>query len=151
MRKVVELRICPSTSTAIRYHKDRYGEDSIPGVNSYLGRMSKRYRITHQQLECWEGWGDDVDQYYVVEDMLKLHPGQIMELYNFVNRSSKGPAFLDGVPATGSNKVDLEGYIDRLGEWFASNGQTMGETIKHVLVERGEEESDGVGAIVADG
>lgn len=152
MRKVVELRICPSTSTVLRHHKDRYGEDNLATLNYYLGGRTKLFRtMPQQQWEYWEAWGDDMDQYYVVEDMLKLHPGQIMKLYNFVNRSSKGPASLDGVPATGSNKLDVERYIARLGEWFESNGQTLGETIKRVLGERGEEETDGVGAIVAEG
>ncbi|KAL8996147.1 MAG: hypothetical protein Q9188_006634 [Gyalolechia gomerana] len=151
MRKLVELHICPTTTTVIRHYKDRYGEDSMPAFNSHIRGQSKSYRVTQQQLEYWDGWGDSIHQYYVVEDMLKLHPGQIMELYNFVNRCETGPAFLDGVPSTGSNKMDVESYVDRLGEWFETNGQTLGETVKLVESERGNEETDGVGAIVADG
>ncbi|KAL8944948.1 MAG: hypothetical protein Q9216_000109 [Gyalolechia sp. 2 TL-2023] len=149
LRKVVEFHICPTTSTVIRRYKDRHGEDSMPAVYSHIGRQFTSYRATQLQLEYFGGWGDSIHQYYVVEDMLKLHPGQIMKLYNFVNRSKVSPAVLDGVPTTGSNKMDVKGYVDRLGEWFETNGQTLGETIILVLDERGDVEIDGVGDIIS--
>ena len=150
MRKVIEEHICPSNGTVIRRHKDRYGEDSAPNAAAMFG-CGPRYkssRVTQHQFETWEGWGGDVDHYYVVEDMLKLHPGQIMELYDFIH--DYPCTRLDGVDSLGNHKQDVEVYVGKLGEWFDSNGQTLGETVKLVVSERGEDELDGMGAIVAE-
>lgn len=80
-----------------------------------------------------EGWGDDIPHYYVVEDMLKLDPEQIMWL--------KENAPLKGM---------VEGYVRSLGDWFENNGETWGQTLEWVLDERGEDIGDFMGAI-ADG
>ncbi|ORY09919.1 hypothetical protein BCR34DRAFT_486547 [Clohesyomyces aquaticus] len=69
-----------------------------------------------------EGWGDDIPHYYVVEDMLKLDPEQIMWL--------KENAPLKGM---------VEGYVRSLGDWFENNGETWGQTLEWVLEERGED------------
>ncbi|KAF2181787.1 hypothetical protein K469DRAFT_588550 [Zopfia rhizophila CBS 207.26] len=80
-----------------------------------------------------EGWGDDIPHYYVVEDMLKLDPEQIMWL--------KENAPLKGM---------VESYIKSLGDWFENNGETWGQTLEWVLEERGEDLGEFLGA-VADG
>ena len=72
-----------------------------------------------------EGWGDDIPHYYVVEDMLKLDPGQIMWL--------KENAPLKGM---------VETYVKGLGEWFENNGETFGQTLEWVVCERGEDIAD---------
>ena len=77
-----------------------------------------------------EGWGDDIGHYYVVEDMLKLDPEQILWL--------KENAPLKGM---------VEGYVRGLGEWFENNGETWGQTLEWVLRERGEDVGDVYGAI----
>jgi hypothetical protein len=80
-----------------------------------------------------EGWGDDIPHYYVVEDMLKLDPEQIMWL--------KENAPLRGM---------VEGYVKGLGDWFDNNGETWVQTLEWVLDERGEDVAEFMGA-VADG
>jgi hypothetical protein len=69
-----------------------------------------------------EGWGDDIGHYYVVEDMLKLDPEQILWLR-------------ENAPLKGM----VEGYVKGLGEWFENNGETFGQTLEWVLRERGED------------
>jgi hypothetical protein len=75
-----------------------------------------------------EGWGDD--NYYVIEDMLKLDPEQIIFL--------KENAPLKGM---------VEGYVKGLGDWFENNGETWVQTLEFVLAERGEDVGDFMGAI----
>jgi hypothetical protein len=77
-----------------------------------------------------EGWGDDIPHYYVIEDMLKLDPEQIMWL--------KENAPLKGM---------VEGYVRSLGDWFENNGETWGQTLEWVLGERGEDVGEFKGAI----
>jgi hypothetical protein len=77
-----------------------------------------------------EGWGDDIPHYYVVEDMLKLDPEQIMWL--------KENAPLKGM---------VEGYVRGLGDWFENNGETWGQTLEWVLDERGEDVGEFLGAV----
>ena len=69
-----------------------------------------------------EGWGDDIPHYYVVEDMLKLEPAQMLWL--------KSNAPLKGM---------VQAYTRNLGEWFENNGETFGQTLEWVIEERGED------------
>ncbi|KAF2263920.1 hypothetical protein CC78DRAFT_533692 [Lojkania enalia] len=87
---------------------------------------------THHDVGA-EGWGDDIPHYYVVEDMLKLDPEQIMWL--------KENAPLKGM---------VEMYVRGLGDWFENNGETWAQTLEWVLDERGEDIGEFMGA-VADG
>ena len=73
-----------------------------------------------------EGWGDEVPHYYVLEDMLKLDPAQILWLR-------------DHAPC---NKPLVENFVKGLGEWFDNNGETCGQTLELVLAERGEDLGD---------
>ncbi|KAF2866615.1 hypothetical protein BDV95DRAFT_504601 [Massariosphaeria phaeospora] len=77
-----------------------------------------------------EGWGDDIPHYYVVEDMLKLDPEQVLWL--------KEHAPLKGM---------VEGYVRGLGDWFDNNGETWVQTLEWVLEERGEDVADFLGAM----
>lgn len=72
-----------------------------------------------------EGWGDDVLHYYVVEDMLKLSPEQILYLRN------EAPL-----------KGQVETYVRELGDWFDNNGETFCQTMAHVLAQRGDDMED---------
>lgn len=69
-----------------------------------------------------EGWGDDIPHYYVVQDMLKLDPAQVLWLR-------------EHAPL----KEQVEAFIHSLGEWFRDNGETFGDTLEWVLRERGED------------
>lgn len=69
-----------------------------------------------------EGWGDEIPHYYIVQDMLKLDPGQVLWLR-------------DHAPL----KDDVESYIHSLGDWFRNNGETFVDTLIWVMNERGED------------
>ncbi|KAI5290279.1 hypothetical protein KEM54_001987 [Ascosphaera aggregata] len=81
----------------------------------------------------FEGWGDDVGNYYIVEDMMKLDPAQIIYLR-------------EHAPLKGQ----VLNYVTGLGEWFENNGETFGETFEYVVEkERGESLSEIMGGIDA--
>lgn len=117
-----------------------------------------------EDASCWAtaapGWGDEITHYYIVEDMLKLPPDQIIWLYEH----------LSGAPGTSASKEDsnawltmcnaltwlskkvqeghfagpdeqvVNGVVDVMTEeWFENNGETVGETVDFVVEERGEE------------
>lgn len=92
-----------------------------------------RYAFNASHDPGSEGWGDDIGHYYVVEDMLKLDPEQILWL--------KENAPLKGM---------VEAFVKGMGEWFENNGETWGQTLEWVLRERGEDVA-GVYEGIADG
>jgi hypothetical protein len=101
---------------------------------TFTNRYSRtKFASTPHHEPGAEGWGDDILHYYVVEDMLKLDPGQIMWLKE--NAPLKG---------------QVEMYVKGLGDWFENNGETWGQTLEWVLDERGENVSEFLAA-VADG
>ncbi|KAF2012548.1 hypothetical protein BU24DRAFT_425192 [Aaosphaeria arxii CBS 175.79] len=103
-------------------------------TSTYTSRYAPSKFSMHSNHEIGaEGWGDDIPHYYVVEDMLKLNPEQIMWLKE--NAPFKG---------------QVEGYVRSLGDWFENNGETFGQTLEWVLNERGEDVGDFMLA-VADG
>jgi len=103
-------------------------------TQTYVSRYATSKYSLHPNHEVGaEGWGDDIPHYYVVEDMLKLDPEQIMWL--------KENAPLKGM---------VEGYIRGLGAWFENNGETWVHTLEWVLDERGEDVGEFMGAL-ADG
>ncbi|KAJ6008855.1 hypothetical protein N7499_001099 [Penicillium canescens] len=67
-----------------------------------------------------EGWGDEIPHYYIIQDMMKLDPGQILWL--------RDHALL---------KEQVEEYVCSLGDWFRDNGETFGDTLEYVMNERG--------------
>ncbi|KAH8698336.1 F-box domain protein [Talaromyces proteolyticus] len=69
-----------------------------------------------------EGWGDEIPHYYIVQDMLKLDPGQVLWLR-------------DHAPL----KEHVEAYVQSLGDWFRNNGETFVDTLLWVMKERGED------------
>ncbi|KAL8693097.1 MAG: hypothetical protein Q9218_002021 [Villophora microphyllina] len=150
-RTVLEKLICPSNGTIIRRHKDRYGEHSSPLYNLMHTPMPgglKHWRHSCNDniglVDSWEGWGDDVSHYYVVEDMMKLHPGHLMQLYHFVTGKVENlhAVVEDGIMMTmplAGHKAAIEAFVAGFGEWFDNNGETLGETIKFVVSERNGE------------
>lgn len=69
-----------------------------------------------------EGWGDEIPHYYVVQDMMKLDPGQVLWLR-------------EHCPL----KEQVETFVLSLGDWFRNNGETFGDTLEWVMKERGDE------------
>jgi hypothetical protein len=153
VRSVVQSYVCPSNGTIQRQFRRRFPENDGAQLlfNIHLNypppptsSFERYFHTMHQataagtasvanmkwKATAWhepgaEGWGDDIPHYYVVEDMLKLDPGQILWL--------KENAPLKGM---------VEGYVKSLGEWFENNGETFGQTLEWVLGERGEEFED---------
>ncbi|KAI9852890.1 MAG: hypothetical protein M1824_001679 [Vezdaea acicularis] len=84
-----------------------------------------------------EGWGDEVNHYYIVQDMAKLDPGQLLWLRDRVRERGKRA---------------VREYVEGLGEWFDNNGETMVQTIQWVVGERGDEDewTEGSGGIVGE-
>jgi hypothetical protein len=74
-----------------------------------------------------EGWGDSVGHYYVVEDLMKLDPSQILWL-----KERK------------MCKAQVLQWVRGMGEWFENNGDTLGETMDAVMDERGVFGEDGL-------
>ncbi|PSN70961.1 hypothetical protein BS50DRAFT_270478 [Corynespora cassiicola Philippines] len=106
---------CYSASNTLSSH--------FHSTQTYTQRYASSKFSLHANHEVGaEGWGDDIPHYYVVEDMLKLDPEQILYL--------KEHAPLKGM---------VEGYVRGLGDWFENNGETFGQTVEWVLDERGED------------
>lgn len=173
LRSVLNSQICPSNSTVLRRHRARYPDDDIAPVLRLSQCDTRTVQMARQRQtvlrdhfhasplfasNCWygkddtaEGWGDEISQYYVIEDMLKIAPGQLLFLLENA---------VDGGVARSGNKhrscgrfdshyaghsdelgqeVSIEAFIAGLGDWFENNGETCGETIAWVLEGRGED------------
>ncbi|MCJ1441328.1 MAG: hypothetical protein MMC23_001814 [Stictis urceolatum] len=148
LREVLQSQICPSNGTIQRKFRKRFPEsDAQLMFNIHLNYpppvtgFQREYYSAHQasasgsasvgnlkwKSTAWhepgsEGWGDDIPHYYVVEDMLKLDPGQVLWLR-------------ENAPLKGM----VEGYVKSLGGWFENNGETFGQTLEWVLAERAED------------
>ena len=97
--------------------------------------MAKNYNHRHGAVE---GWGDEITQYYVVEDMLKLHPGHLMHLFeSVVGQISPSDALLGTWDPVAGSKGTVEQFVAGLGDWFENNGETLVETVGVVVADRG--------------
>ncbi|EKV09823.1 hypothetical protein PDIP_63170 [Penicillium digitatum Pd1] len=85
-------------------------------------KFRSRFRNDLSHDPGYEGWGDEIPHYYIMQDMLKLDPGQILWL--------RDHALL---------KEQVEEFVWSLGEWFRNNGETFGDTLDYVMNERGLE------------
>ncbi|KOS36831.1 hypothetical protein ACN38_g12399 [Penicillium nordicum] len=104
-------------------HPSNYAESSA--------KYRSRFRNDLSHDPGYEGWGDEIPHYYIIQDMLKLDPGQILWL--------RDHALL---------KEQVEEYIWSLGEWFRNNGETFGDTLEYVMNERGLEVEELRSAVV---
>lgn len=83
-------------------------------------RQHTKYRPTMTYDPGFEGWGDDIGHYYVIEDMMKLNPEQVLWLMeNTVSKSQ------------------VQAYVAELGSWFDNNGETFRSTLDMVIDARG--------------
>lgn len=145
LRDVLRSSVCPSNATVLHKFRKRFPDSQhqfcfnlhlnypLPQVGSGQDKYHARYKPTAQWEPGSEGWGDDLSHYYVIEDYLKLDPGQILSLKN-----------------RALTKVHVETYVRGLGEWFDNNGETFVETLEYVLRTR-EYEVDGFLEAVATG
>ncbi|RMJ27909.1 F-box domain protein [Aspergillus sp. HF37] len=147
---VVQNHICPSNGTIQRKFHKRYPESSHqlafnihlnypsshpPGsVDQFFHTAhptnftdtSAKYRSKFRNDPFHdpgsEGWGDEIPHYYVVQDMMKLDPGQVLWLR-------------EHAPL----KDHVEAFVLGLGDWFRNNGETFGDTLAWVMQERGDD------------
>lgn len=159
-RAVLHSHICPSNGAVLRRHKQRFPDDPFPLVSTTTRAAKYNYdpladvhqaffhstphvsRLTmgrtHNQYGATvEGWGDEIAQYYVVEDMLKLDPGQLMHLFESLTGQAGSDAESTAFYGFGSRKATVEHFVAALGDWFENNGETLVETICFVVGERG--------------
>ena len=152
IRDLLQNQICPSNGTIQRKFRKRFPEsdqqllfnihlnyppppsafqahfhsthqvNSSPKFFPSNTTTNSKYQPTPLHEPGAEGWGDEIPHYYIVEDMLKLDPGQIIWL--------KENAPLKGM---------VQAFVRGLGEWFENNGETFGETLGWVVRERGED------------
>lgn len=156
LRDVVANNVCPSNGKIRRKFQKRYPENhhqllcnihlnypvnptSYPFDRYYYQSTigSTKYG-SHLMPSRWhepgaEGWGDDITHYYVVEDMMKLNPEQVLFLQ-------------DHCPV----RADVEMHVRGLGEWFVNNGETFSETLAVVVRQRGGDSED-LKAAIEDG
>lgn len=157
-RAIIHSHICPSNGTVIRRHKQRFPDDAFPLVSTtkatryidpladlhqaifhstpHVSRLSMA-RNHNQYGPTVEGWGDEIAQYYVVEDMLKLDPGQLMQLFESLTGPTGSNAEMKVCYGFASKKATVENFVAALGDWFENNGETLVETICFVVGERG--------------
>lgn len=188
LRQLVR-KVCPSDSDVRRKQNKRYPDLSIlqhfgstgpehthptsldndkylhwrsQSFPAHLGMPTSDLCISHQGFRP-TGWGDEVHHYYVLEDMLKLDPGQILWLVNHRHELGKsgveswiGLEMQEGhLQASGGgswrgSSVEVgacrayRGFrgVDEDGRgcgWFDNNGQTFEHTWASVIEERGLE------------
>lgn len=153
LRDTISSNICPSNATIRRKFQKRFPESNHqllfnihlnypPPASSCLSdnqfystpnivtKFHNKWLPSRMHEPGAEGFGDDILHYYVVEDMLKLDPEQI--LYLKENAPYKG---------------QVEVYVRNLGEWFDNNGETFCQTLEFVIEQRGGELEDVKGAI----
>lgn len=157
-RAILHSHICPSNGTVIRRHKQRFPDDPFPLISMtkatkhsdllvdfhqalfhstpHVSRLSMA-RNHNQYGATVEGWGDEIAQYYVVEDMLKLDPGQLMHLFESLTGQAGSDAEFTACYGFSSRKATVEHFVAALGYWFENNGETLAETICFVIGERG--------------
>jgi hypothetical protein len=121
----------PLNSFQSQYHSSPGLHTNFNSTQTFNSRYASSKFSLHANHDVGaEGWGDDIPHYYVIEDMLKLDPGQIMWLK-------------ENAPL----KSMVDSYIRGMGDWSENNGETFGQTLEWVLDERGEDVAEFLGAI----
>ena len=144
LRDTVSNNICPSNGTVSRKFQKRFPNSNyqllfnthlnfpppssfVPDGNYYCSEVASskwhnKYVPTANHEPGAEGWGDDILHYYVVEDMLKFDPEQLMFLK-------------ENAPY----KSQVEAYVRSQGDWFENNGETFVQTLQQVIRDRGQD------------
>ncbi|KAL6720240.1 hypothetical protein ACLMJK_002161 [Lecanora helva] len=157
-REVLHSHVCPSNGTVLRRHKQRFPDDPFPLISSATVKKCEQQSTAYSQAffhstphvshlsmaknhaqayAAVEGWGDDISQYYVVEDMLKVNPGQLVRLYESVTGNLELLESTNTVIMPGNPKGVVEHFVAGLGDWFENNGETLCETVGIVILDRG--------------
>ncbi|KAH9827328.1 F-box domain-containing protein [Teratosphaeria destructans] len=141
MKQVIANNVCPSNGRIQQKFHKRYPESDhqlmfnmhvnylqsssnpIAILADYIPTKYNRLDPSRYHEPGAEGWGDDINHYYVVEDMMKLDPEQILFLCDRCPLKSQVEAYV---------RATLQG-----GEWFVNNGETFSETLAFVVKQRG--------------
>lgn len=154
LRDTVANNICPSNGKIRQKFSKRYPDSNHqllfnihlnypPAPSSFVPDSWFHNSITsskyHSRLQPSrfhepgaEGWGDEINHYYIVEDFLKLSPEQILLLKDQRLAKSEVEAYVREVAA--SDAGETGGWSS---EWFMNNGETFSETLGHVVKQRG--------------
>ncbi|PWY86902.1 Brix-domain-containing protein [Aspergillus heteromorphus CBS 117.55] len=112
---------------------DQYFHTAHPSnLTESPASYKSRFRNDYFHDPGFEGWGDEIPHYYVVQDMMKLDPGQVLWL------RERAPL-----------KEQVEVYIRSFGDWFRDNGETFSDTLEWVMKERGDD-IEGFRSAIAD-
>ena len=128
-RQVIE-DVCPSDAT-VRHHLNErvLGPDPQP----IFSLADNSYHPPRIHDPDFEGWGDPVEHYYVVEDMLKLNPKQILSLLNHARFKQDVQGFVrKWAAAWDGASLEYDPW-----DWFFNNGETLEETLASVVDARG--------------
>ena len=134
IRAVLEDEVCPSDAVVQhRFQPLGYPKGytvALPHIYDLHSLLFYQYQLPRHRnatatnnAHIDQGWGDEISHYYVVEDMMKLNPGQVIWL-------QQNAPF----------KNIVEAYKANCGDWFQNNGDTFGETA-HVVSKERESES----------
>ncbi|KAI4155310.1 MAG: hypothetical protein LQ340_001075 [Diploschistes diacapsis] len=118
----IHLNYPPPPTTAGAFLPAHFHSAHQTTPSSRAALAISKYATSSRHEPGAEGWGDDIPHYYIVEDMLKLEPAQVLWL--------KENAPLKGM---------VQAYTRNLGDWFENNGETFGQTFEWVAEQRGEE------------
>ena len=127
------------------HRQNVYAPEHFHGTSPRLSVSSGTY--LHGCSDVAEGWGDEIAHYYVVEDMLKLDPGQLIFLYESIvtgtvpsttATTARKSGYSAAIMGNGKGGV-VERFAAGLGDWFENNGETFGETLEWVIEARGED------------
>lgn len=158
-RTILADHVCPSNSTVLQRFKERFPSIAVGGastlrvhslgnVNTKLDHDSQDFPLGQRYNACrsnaiasrcpvLEGWGDEISHYYLLEDMLKLNPQQILELDRLIDANDAGSC--DCQPSVAHS---VECMLTQWGcspDWFENNGETFAGTVQTVINDRGGE------------
>ena len=167
LRAILSEHVCPSNGTVLRRYKERFphiapGSGSTLQVRSLsnvsIDKLAQHfedfslqstiptYRHRHGARKCSslrcrypiiEGWGDEISHYYLLEDMLKLNPQQILELYQLVESADEESCQCHPSVAQQVENKLTQWYCS--ADWFENNGETFAGTVQIVVNDRGGE------------
>lgn len=126
------------------HHQNHYAQEHFHGSPPLLSVSAGKHH-PNGCSDVAEGWGDEITHYYVVEDMLKLDPGQLLFLYESVmtgtvpsTKTARKNGYAAAITGNGKGGV-VERFAAGLGDWFENNGETFGETLDGVIDARSED------------
>ena len=90
--------------------------------DTYLDERRSRHHNSLASCSSIGGWGDDISHYYLMEDLMKLNPAEVMWLLH-----------------NARVKWQIEEYLRCMGDWFDNNGETFGQTFDSIMVARGND------------